>query len=80
MNFSGRFKSRLEANVGIGGCVSPQPEKALENMMFSRVFCCREFERRRRSWKRQEESRRVRLTALRAMWRLNRVNQLRTVQ
>jgi hypothetical protein len=25
MKFSGRFKSRLEANVGIGGCVSPQP-------------------------------------------------------
>jgi hypothetical protein len=23
MKFSGRFKSRLEANVGIGGCVSP---------------------------------------------------------
>jgi hypothetical protein len=22
MKFSGRFKSRLEANVGIGGCVS----------------------------------------------------------
>jgi hypothetical protein len=25
MKFSGRFKSRLEANVGIGGCLSPQP-------------------------------------------------------
>jgi hypothetical protein len=25
MKFSGRFKSRLEVNVGIGGCVSPQP-------------------------------------------------------
>jgi hypothetical protein len=25
MKFSERFKSRLEANVGIGGCVSPQP-------------------------------------------------------
>jgi hypothetical protein len=24
MKFSGRFKSRLEANVGIGGCVSSQ--------------------------------------------------------
>jgi hypothetical protein len=25
MKFSGRFKSRLEVNVGIGGCVSSQP-------------------------------------------------------
>ena len=25
MKFSGRFKSRPEVNVGIGGCASPQP-------------------------------------------------------
>ncbi len=29
MKFSGRFKSRLEANVGIGGCVSPQPNLSI---------------------------------------------------
>ena len=29
MKFSGRFKSRLEANVGTGGCVSPQPTENL---------------------------------------------------
>jgi hypothetical protein len=38
MKFSGRFKSRLEANVGIGGCVSPQPDKALENTTIFKGF------------------------------------------
>jgi hypothetical protein len=31
-------KSELLTNVGIGGCASPQPEKALKNMMFFRGF------------------------------------------
>ena len=29
MKFSGRFKSRPEANVGIGGCASTQPPTIL---------------------------------------------------
>lgn len=41
MKFSGRFKSRLEANVGIGGCVSPigptaNPEGSLSVLEFKR--------------------------------------------
>lgn len=40
MKFSGRFKSRPEANVGIGGCASPQPDDKPSRTMFSRAFCC----------------------------------------
>jgi hypothetical protein len=36
MKFSGRFKSRLEANVGIGGCVFPQPDIRLLKTQRSR--------------------------------------------
>jgi hypothetical protein len=42
MKFSGRVKSRLEANVGIGGCVSPQPDiKPLRTLRFRGLFAVR---------------------------------------
>jgi hypothetical protein len=53
--------------VWASDCASPQPDKALENMMFSRAFCCREFGQQCRSWKRQEESRSVNSAELRAI-------------
>jgi hypothetical protein len=34
MKFSGRFKSRLEANVGIGGCVSRFEPSSRPSRMF----------------------------------------------
>jgi hypothetical protein len=37
MKFSGRFKSRLEANVGIGGCESPQQSSDTERRITSRA-------------------------------------------
>jgi hypothetical protein len=37
------FRRPPSASVGIGGCGAPQPAEALENMMFSRIFCFGQF-------------------------------------
>jgi hypothetical protein len=60
--------------------LSATRQQALENMIFSRAFCCRKFGQHYSSWKRREESRSANSAELRAIRRHNWVNRPRMVQ
>ena len=54
MKFPGRFESLLEANVGIGGCVSPQPSiKPLKTYRFRGLLTASNLAWEFHSWKRR---------------------------